>query len=65
MKNKNDLSVEIIKEIYRTVELLGGDLCILAYIGSFRDTMSDEETLNGIKEWNEGKTAALKRVLLR
>ena len=63
MTEAKDLSVKIINELYRTVEILGGDMTILAYIGSFRDTMSDQTILNEIQGWNEGKTVALKKML--
>ena len=55
--------MDIIKELYRTVELLGGDMHVLACIGSFRDTMNDPDTLQDLQVWNLGKAVALKRML--
>jgi len=44
---------QIIYELYRTVELLGGESDILSILGSFNDTMVDVDVLDEIKYWNE------------
>lgn len=48
-------SEEIIHELYKTIEKLGGGSDILSAIGSFRDTLSDEEVLDDIKDYNNEK----------
>lgn len=51
--SKPQLSVDIIEELYTTVELLAGNMYILADIASFRDTLTDEQTLEAIQSWNK------------
>jgi hypothetical protein len=46
---------QIKNEIYRVVELLGGDSSILGAIGSWGDTMADEDVLAMIRAWREGE----------
>lgn len=53
MNYGKDLSVDIIKALYDTVELLAGNMYILVNIASFRDTMTDEQTLEAIQSWNK------------
>ncbi len=45
---------EIRSEIYRSFERLGADRKLLATIGSWGDTLKDEEVLQLLKEWNAG-----------
>ena len=53
MNYGKDLSELIIAELYETVELLAGNMYILANISSFRDTMTDIQTLEAIQSWNK------------
>lgn len=55
-EKKPDLTNDIIREVYRLVELMGGDSGILGIIGSWRDTMSDEDTLNQLRDHNDALT---------
>lgn len=48
-----DLAVEIVKELGKALEKLGGDMTILAFAGSFRDTLPDKEILDLLKDWNQ------------
>ena len=43
----------IIKEFYKTIEILGGMSDILSIIGSYSDTLSDKEILDELKAWNK------------
>ena len=43
---------QIRSEIYRAFELLGAGRELLCTIGSWGDTLSDEEVLTLLKEWN-------------
>ena len=44
---------EIMREISRALELLGADRELLATVGSWGDTQSDDETLKELRDWNE------------
>ena len=55
-----DIRSEIIRELYKTVKLLGAKSDLLAILGSCGDTMTYEETLHDLREWN-GYARAAKR----
>jgi hypothetical protein len=40
--------------IYEEMERLGADPYLLAFIGSWRDTLTDEEVLDHLRDWNAG-----------
>jgi len=46
---------EIRSEIYRALELLGANRELLATVGSWADTLDDEEVLKLLKHWNESE----------
>lgn len=46
---------EIRSEIYRACELLGADRELLGTVGSWGDSLNDEEVLKLLKEWNEAE----------
>lgn len=46
---------EIIGEIYRCLVLLGAKSDLLGTVGSWRDSLPDEEVLSGLKAWNQAK----------
>jgi hypothetical protein len=50
--SKSDLELEIINQIYKVVENLGGKSDILAIIGSYGDTLDDNNILSFLKTWN-------------
>ena len=52
---------QIRSEIYRAFEILGADRELLAVVGSWGDTLNDEEILTFFKEWNrdEGRREKL------
>ena len=45
----------IIREIYKAVERLGGSRELLAAIGSWGNTMSDDEVLECLQQLNAGR----------
>jgi hypothetical protein len=48
-----DLVNEIMSELYKACEVLGADSDLLCIIGSFRDTLPDDEFLTMIRDYNE------------
>lgn len=42
------------EEIYEAAERLGADRYLLAAIGSWGDTLADEEVLKDLRDWNAG-----------
>lgn len=48
----NDKFGPIVVEISKAIKSLGGKSDILAIVGSWRDTMSDQDTLEQLKDWN-------------
>ena len=52
---------QIISELYRTLVLLGADFSLLGTVGSWKDTLPDENVLSGIMAWNEATLSELKR----
>ena len=49
----------IVAEVYRAIELLGGQSDLLALIGSWGDTMPDGEVLAELRAWNDDKLKEL------
>jgi hypothetical protein len=65
MENKmSQIDLQIINEIVRSLSLLGGKSDILGTVGSWKDTMPDEDILAGLKAWNECKRKELSERLL-
>jgi len=52
---------QIIRELYRSVELLGADEQLLALIGSWNETLPDKTVLEGLQFWIKQKRAELRR----
>lgn len=42
-------------QLYDAAEQLNGDPYLLGFIGSWHDTMEDDEVLAGLREWNAGE----------
>jgi len=51
------IEAQIRSEIYRAMELLGADRQLLGTVGSWGDTLDDEEVLKLLKHWNESEEA--------
>jgi hypothetical protein len=54
LTRKPGLQGEIIQEICTALERLGTSVGLLTLVGSFGDTMSDENALQDLKLWNKG-----------
>jgi hypothetical protein len=52
---------QIRSEIYRAFELLGADRDLLAVVGSWGDTLDDQEILAFLKEWNAEEARSKER----
>ena len=61
IQNYPPLADEIIKEVYRSIELMGADEQLLALIGSWNETLPDETVLEGLRFWIECKKDELRR----
>ena len=46
------IEMQIRSEIYRALERLGADRKLLATVGSWGDTLTDDEVLTLLKQWN-------------
>ena len=42
--------------VNRLLEFLGADIYLRATVGSWRDTLSDEEVLEDLRTWNRGES---------
>jgi hypothetical protein len=51
--SENKVRIEIRGEIYRALEYLGADASLLATIGSWGDTLEDDDVLVLLKDWND------------
>lgn len=49
------IHLEISQQIYRALEILGAESDLLSIIGSYGDTLSDDEILDMLKDWNVGR----------
>jgi len=43
---------QIILELYRSLVLLGADFKLLSAVGSWKDSLPDEDVLKNIQGWN-------------
>jgi len=46
-------AIELMRDIYESLEILGAPSDLLATVGSFRETMSDVATFTDVKRWNQ------------
>jgi hypothetical protein len=53
MQNKSVLNREIVRELYRSFTLLGADNGLLGTVGSWGESLPDEDVLSNLKGWNE------------
>lgn len=57
---ENQIHPEIISELYRTLVLLGAGSDLLGTVGSWGDSLSDQDVLDNLKAWNAGTIRELK-----
>jgi hypothetical protein len=53
MQAKSHLRDEIVGELYRTLVLLGADNGLLGTIGSWGESLPDEDVLANLRGWNQ------------
>ena len=56
----NPIQKEIVSEIYRALVLLGADNGLLGAVGSWGDSLPDEDVLANLKGWNEATFAEIR-----
>jgi hypothetical protein len=54
----HSIEMQIRAEIYRTFEKLGVDKHLLGIVGSWGDTLTDDQVLELLKLWNSGQYKA-------
>ena len=47
-----DLKAQIAHELYRAFRILGADNELLSTVGSYGDTLDDDDVLSLLKSWN-------------
>ncbi len=57
------LQYDIFNEIYKAFEDLGANSGLLSCISSLGDTMTDEQVLEMLQDWNKGKFVKTKAVI--
>jgi hypothetical protein len=53
MQNNSPLNREIVKELYRTLVLLGADHALLGTVGSWGDSLPESDVLANLRAWNQ------------
>lgn len=53
----SDISRQFGREVYRSLEALGADEDVLSVVGSWRDTLPDEEVVGLLKGYNDTGTS--------
>ena len=56
-----DLRAKIAGELYRAIEVLGGSPDLLSIVGSYGDTLLDQEILDALVSYNETGKAMLEQ----
>ena len=62
---EDQMKAEIATELYKAVKVLGAKSDLLQWIGSYGDTRTDEDVLDGLRKWNAHKEAQPLRRLRR
>lgn len=52
MQGNFHLNRKIVLELYRSLVLLGAESDLLGTVGSWGDTLPDEDVLAGLQQWN-------------
>lgn len=55
----SETDLKIVQELSYSLSLLGAKSDLLGTVGSWKDTLSDEDVLAGLKAWNEWKRKEL------
>ena len=59
----NEIDFKIRNELYKSLQLLGAKSDLLGTIGSWKDTLSDEDVLVSIKAWNQSQIKEMEGIL--
>ena len=51
---------EIIREVYRSLALLGADHELLGSVGSWGDSLPETDVLDGLQAWNQATLGQIK-----
>ena len=51
---------EVVSEIYRALVLLGAEADLLGTVGSWGDSLSEEDVLSGLRCWNQATLKEIK-----
>jgi hypothetical protein len=54
-----DLTTQIARELYRTLQILRADGELLATVGSYGDTLDDDDVLRLLRSWNDRHVTTL------
>ena len=57
---QSELKREIVNELYRTLVILGADNGLLGTVGSWGDSLPEENVLSGLKAWNQAMLTEVK-----
>ena len=49
----DDTGLAITRELYKAIDSLTKDPCLLGVIGSWGDCLNDDDVLDGLRRWNE------------
>ena len=60
MSKETTTNSEIKSAIYHAFVLLGAQMDLLVSIGSWGDSMSDDDVLSGLRHWNEATLREIK-----
>ena len=61
----DDTGLKITSELYKAVAALTDNPCLLAMIGSWGDTLDDEDILSGLHRYNEMGECFIPDVVVR
>jgi hypothetical protein len=59
----SETDLKIVQELLRSLSLLGAKSDLLGTVGSWKDTLKDEDVLVSVRVWNEAKAEELKERL--
>jgi hypothetical protein len=54
-----NLKAQIGRELYRTIQTLGGSGQLLSIVGSYGDTLDDDDVLALLRSWNDRHSTPL------
>jgi hypothetical protein len=61
MQSQPEIKREIINELYRAFVLLGAKMDLLGTVGSWKDSLPDQDVLSSLRAWNSSTLEELKQ----